>query len=197
MIPTKQFPLSRKPGSKSIGINITLTHQHIRQKPPISKHGLEKIIIEHQGFLANGGAGGMWKTLLIKGIVTGIYQHFDIKEGKQACFENIHLSSDLSFNEIELPFANFCSTYAEAVDFSNADLSHCLMTDAMLAKANFLNTILINTDFSRANLKGASFVNANCAGVDFENCNLENADFTGARIDSARFPGTNLKGVIC
>lgn len=190
------FPLSDQLGSDMSAINSTLIQQLAQNDPPLPKEELEQIIKEHLVFLMSGGAGGHWKTILIKGLVLGIYRGPEGKEGKQASFEKRHLDAAIELSSLELPFANFCGVFAPQVSFFNADLSHCLLTDATLENANFQKSNLHNSDFSRANLAGASFVNSDCSGADFENCNLTGADFRGARLNGARFPGAQLDQVV-
>jgi len=193
---TLLFPLSDQAGSDASSINSLLLQQLAQSDPPIEKEELQQIIKGHLVFLMSGGAGGHWTTILIKGLVLGIYKGPEGKEGKQASFEKRHLESNTEFSSLELPFANFCGVYAPKVSFSNSDLSHCLFTDAILEQVNFEKSNLHKSDFSRANLAGASFANSDCSGVDFENCNLTGADFRGARLNGARFPGAILDEVI-
>ena len=190
------FPLSDQVGSDISLINSTLLQQLAQSNPPLKKEELEQIIKEHLIFLMSGGAGGHWNTILIKGLVLGVYKGPEGKKGKQASFEKTHLKPDLEFSSLELPFANFCAVFAPQVSFFNSDLSHCLFTDAILEKAIFKKSNLHRSDFSRANLAEASFVNSDCSDVDFENCNLTGADFRGARLNGARFPGAQLDQVI-
>jgi len=190
------FPLSDQVGSDISLINSTLLQQIAQSDPPLKKEELEQMIKDHLIFLMSGGAGGSWKTILIKGLVLGIYKGPEGKEGKQASFEKRHLKQDLELSSLELPFSNFCAAFAPQVSFFNSDLSHCLFTDAHLEEAVFKKSNLHKSDFSRANLAGASFADSDCSDVDFENCNLIGADFRGARLNGARFPGAQLDQVI-
>lgn len=195
MNPIDQFPFSNQAGADMSGINTFLVQQIAAQAPALDPAILDKKLTAHHLFLSTGGAGGYWKTLLLKGMVFGIYNGPESKSGEQASFEHQHLSENISFIKIELPFSNFCAVYAPQIDFTKANLSHCLLTDAFLRGANFSNARLCKSDFSRANLSKASFVNTDCTGVDFENCNLQGADFTNACLRGARFPGADLEGV--
>ncbi len=190
------FPFSDQSGSDVSTINSLLLQQLAQDDTPLEKEELQRIIKDHLVFLMSGGAGGDWTTILIKGLVLGIYKGPEGKDGKQASFEKKHLRLATELSSLELPFANFCGVYAPQVSFANSDLSHCLFTDAQLTEVNFQKTNLHGTDFSRANLARASFVDSDCSGADFENCNLTGADFRGARLNSARFPGAILDEVI-
>ena len=190
------FPMSNESGGDTTHINTALLQQLSKGKQSLSPEKLQEITKDHLVFLMSGGAGGKWKTILIKGLILGIYTGPESKDGRQASFEKTRLDADLEFSFLELPFSNFCGAYAPQVSFKNADLSHCLFTDAMLCQVDFTKTNLCNSDFSRADLSGGSFIEADCSGADFENCNLVGANFTNARLSGARFPGANLKDVI-
>jgi len=189
------FPMSDQKGRDRQAINLPLTRQMALKKEPFSSKRLTQTISQHHEFLANGGAGGKWKTILLKGLVFGIYDGAEAKKGKQASFEHIHILPDCIFNRIALPFSNWCGVLADNLNASGIELSYSLLTDASLVAANFSQARLCNADFSRADLRGADFREADCAGVDFENCDLRGADFRGARLPNARFPGARLEEV--
>jgi hypothetical protein len=190
------FPLSDQPGSSTAAINSRLMNQMALSAPPVKPAELKRIMEAHHQFLSSGGAGGQWQTVHVSGLVLGIYTGSRHKEGEQAAFDRRHLPPKLDMAGIPLPFANFCACHAPKVDFSDADLSHCLFTDAMLQGCLFAETNLSGTDFSRASLQGANFMNANLYGADFENCNLTGANFRGADLRESRFPGAILKDVV-
>lgn len=188
------FPYSTEEGSDCSGVN----YQKIRF---LGEHGLTlnqadvTLILErHHEFLASGGAGGHWKVLQIGDLVAGFYDLVEAAGGQQAIFERMNLTK-VSLEQLEFPFANFCSVFGINLKANNANLSHCLFTDSTLVNTDFSNANLQHVDFSRANLRGANFSGANLAGVDFENCDLSGADFSGARFTSARFPGAKLLNV--
>jgi uncharacterized protein YjbI with pentapeptide repeats len=190
------FPLSSQKGRSTVGINKRRIASLSKSSKPISKKKLDQIIEKHLDFLSAGGAGGEWQTILVDGLVVGLYNiPLDVKEGEQATFERANLSKIELANK-EIPFANFCGAYKEKGDFSNANLSYCLFTDSLLEGADFHNSNLQSTDFSRANLRGANFQNANLQGVDFENCDLTGADFRNTKLKNARFPGANLEDIL-
>lgn len=189
------FPLSDQKGTDADSINVALTRQLAKKRKPFISEKLAQIVAQHHAFLASGGAGGTWKTILLKGLVFGIYDGGEGNQGKQASFEHAHILPDCFFKDLALPFSNWCGAFADQLNANGIELSHSLLTDASLVAADFSRARLCNADFSRADLRGADFRNADCAGVDFENCDLRGADFRGARLPNARFPGANLGGV--
>ena len=190
-----KFPLSDQKGRDRTAINLSLIRQQALKKPPLSNNHIFKLISEHHLFLGSGGAGGKWKTILIKGLVFGIYDGVEGKMGTQANFEHAYILPDCIFKDLALPFSNWCGAFADKLNASGIELSHSLLTDASLEGANFSKSKLCNADFSRADLRRANFQEADCAGVDFENCDLRGADFRGARFPNARFPGADLREV--
>lgn len=190
------FPHSNEESQSTVGINKRRIADLAKRSTPVSKSQLQQIIENHFDFLAAGGAGGKWQTILVNGLVLGIYDNpFVVNGGVQATFERANLSK-ISLENKEIPFANFCGVYKENGDFRSANLSYCLFTDANLEGADFTGSNLQNTDFSRANLRYANFQNANLRGVDFENCDLAGADFRNTNLNHARFPGANLEDVL-
>jgi len=189
------FPLSNQKGSDQTNINLSWMRQKALKKHPLSNDHISKLILEHHMFLGSGGAGGKWITILIKGLVFGIYDGLEAKEGNQASFEYAYIQPDCNFEELALPFSNWCGVFADNLNATGIELSHSLLTDASLVGANFSKAKLCNADFSRADLRAANFQAADCAGVDFENCDLRGADFRGARLPNARFPGARLEEV--
>ncbi len=153
----------------------------------ISKTNLEEIIEKHHQFLMSGGVGGTWQVLEIRGIVTAFYEiEIEPTEGEQAIFERKNLI-DISFEKIELPFSNYCSAFAEGVNFSNSNFEKSIFSDAFLQGAGFCNSIFTNVDFSRSDLRSANFENADLRNVDFENCDLRGANFINAKLKGANF----------
>lgn len=189
------FPMADISGSDTTSIKTQQMQKVAQLKAPLTLFEIKKIIDQHHQFLSTGGAGGRWQTLLLAGMVIGIYVGAEAASGSQAIFEKRHISSEYDLQEIILPFANFCGTYCKSQDFSDANLSHSLFTDAYLENTIFMDTNLQHSDFSRANLRSVSFMNADLRGTDFENCDLTNADFRGAYLENARFPGAILKNI--
>jgi uncharacterized protein YjbI with pentapeptide repeats len=189
------FPYSDVLGSDTSNIKTQNMQKVAASKPSLTSEEIKNMIIQHHQFLSTGGAGGNWQTLLLQGMVIGIYVGVDAVSGTQAIFEKRHIDATIDLQEVILPFANFCAVFCQNQDFSEANLSHCLFTDADLENTIFADADLKNCDFSRANLKNVSFMNADLRGTDFENCDLTNADFRGAFLEGSRFPGAILKGV--
>ena len=100
--------VSDQKGGSCAGINKKRITDLARKSKPVSESRLEEIIEKHFNFLSNGGAGGKWQTLLVKGMVVGIYDlPVTIKNGEQATFERANLSKVQLANKV-IPFANFC-----------------------------------------------------------------------------------------
>lgn len=189
------FPFSTYPGTDRSMINPSRIQQLILLKPPLSKKYIAKAIQQHLIFLQQGGAGGTWKTIHLKGIVIALYLGEEVTLGKQATFELQQLPIGLDLSEAMLPFANFCSSKIEQVNFQNANVSYSIFTDAIAKDVNFSNANLAYADFSRGDFENANFENANLIGADFENCNLKGANFKGTQLDNAKFPGAILTDV--
>lgn len=189
------FPFCTHQGTDSSMINKSRIRQLILQKRPLSNQFIEKTIKDHLIFLQNGGAGGKWKTIHIKGIVLALYFGEEVTVGKQANFELQQFATDVNLAEVILPFANFCSSRIAQVNFKAADLSYSIFTDVVAKDVNFSNANLAYIDFTRGDLENANFSNANLVGADFENCNLKGANFKGANLSKARFPGADLTNV--
>lgn len=189
------FPKVSVSGSDTTAIKTNKMQEVAESKTPLTALEIKNMIEQHHLFLSTGGAGGKWQTLLVSGMVIGIYTGVDASSGIQAIFEKQHIDSEIDLQEVILPFANFCGVFCKYQDFSEANLSHCLFTDALLEHTIFMDANLQQSDFSRANLRNVSFMNADLRGADFENCDLTNADFTGAYLENARFPGAILKNI--
>jgi uncharacterized protein YjbI with pentapeptide repeats len=189
------FPYADILGSDTSNIKTKKMQKVAAAKPTLTSEEIKNRIIQHHQFLSTGGAGGHWQTLLLQGMVIGIYVGADATSGIQAVFEKSHIDSTINLQEVILPFANFCAFFCKNQDFSEANLSHGLFTDANLENTIFAEANLQSCDFSRANLKNVSFMNADLRETDFENCDLTNADFRGAFLEGSRFPGAILKGV--
>lgn len=191
----EKFPFSDTSGADVSSIKTRKMQKVAESKPTLRLEEIKSMISQHHQFLSTGGVGGNWQTLLLQGMVIGIYVGVDASSGIQAVFEKQHIASDIDLQEVVLPFTNFCGVFCKNQDFSEANLSHCLFTDAYLENTIFADANLQNSDFSRANLRNVSFMNADLRGADFENCDLSNADFRGAYLENSKFPGATLKGV--
>lgn len=187
-----EFPLCDQIRFSESKINKLGLRQLVEKSEKISSIEFEEIINLHHLFLMAGGIGGSWQVIEIRGIVTAFYQHkIEPTEGKQANLERKNLTN-ISFEKIELPFANFCSVFAEKVNFSNTNFENCNFTDAFLQNANFYNSTLTNIDFSRSDLRNVNFENCDLRNVDFENCDLRGANFENTKMDGASFVGAIL-----
>jgi uncharacterized protein YjbI with pentapeptide repeats len=187
------FPLSNLPGSNIRHIDQQKMHQLVKSKKPLTPAQVSELIVKHLIFLESGGAGGSWTTLVIDGIVTGIYNFKGTHKGRQAEFEHYQLNRECSLEGQLLSFANCCGLYAPALEAPSVDLSYSLMTDSFLPDANFQGGLLKRADFSRAVLTNVDFRDADLRYADFENCNLSGANFRGARLEGTRFPGAILE----
>ena len=166
----KIFPFSDVLGANTSNIKTKKMQKVAELKSALTLDEIKNIINQHHQFLSTGGAGGNWQTLLLQGMVIGIYVGVDASSGMQAVLEKRHIPSEVDLQEVVLPFANFCGVFCKNQDFSEANLSYCLFTDAYLENTIFADANLQNSDFSRANLRNVSFMNADLRGTDFENC---------------------------
>jgi uncharacterized protein YjbI with pentapeptide repeats len=124
------FPFSNINGADASNIKTQKMQKVAASKPALTGEEIKSMIIQHHQFLSTGGAGGNWQTLLLQGMVIGIYIGADATSGVQAIFEKSNISLETELQEIGLPFANFCGVFCKSQDFSEANLSHCLFTDA-------------------------------------------------------------------
>lgn len=190
------FPFSMQQGADSSLIDKQRIWQFASQQTPLTAQFIADTIKAHLIFLQNGGAGGKWKTIHVKGIVLALYFGEEVTAGQQASFELQRFSPETTLQQEVLPFSNFCGSIIASISFQNSDLSYSIFTDVNGKGANFKNAELAYTDFTRANLENANFQNANLVGADFENCNLTGADFRGANLSQTRFPGAILKQIL-
>jgi uncharacterized protein YjbI with pentapeptide repeats len=166
----------------------------VQEAKPVLNKEFDELLLEHDMFLQNGGAGGHWATFYIKNLIFGVYKGInteDIKTGKQAklCFKNLQ---EVNLAEIRLPYADCAAVYAIKKDWNGADLEGSLFIDSILNDCNFDQADLYATDFSRSQMRNCSFRGANLVNTDFEDCDLTGADFRGAKID----PSTSFKNAI-
>lgn len=183
------FPFCDQVYFSKNNINQVGLRQMAEKGEKLSTSKLKKIVKKHHQFLLSGGVGGSWKVLEIRGIVTAFYENAtEITAGEQAIFERQNLT-EISFEKTELPFSNFCSAFAEDVNFSNSIFEKSIFTDAFLQGTNFSNSILTSVDFSRSDLRNANFKHADLRKADFENCNLEGVNFEHTKLEGASFVG--------
>lgn len=166
----------------------------VEEAKPILTKEFEEILLNHDMFLQNGGAGGHWATFYIKNLIFGVYKGVntdDIKEGKQAKlgFKNLQ---EVGLERIRLPYADCAAVFAIRKNWQNADLEGCLFIDSILNDCVFDQADLYAADFSRSEMRNCSFRGANLIKTDFEDCDLTGADFRGAKIDAS----TNFKNAL-
>jgi uncharacterized protein YjbI with pentapeptide repeats len=173
--------------------------QVLRQGDPVTPERFAAVLAQHAEFLANGGAGGGWMTLVTTanyevGTVFGVYRGPKATAGAQAKLSHEVLDG-LKLRGVDLSYADLCGVGAVGQDLSGANLAGCLAIDSDLTGARFVGANLAQADFSRAELRGCNFQDADLRGTDFENADLTDADFTAAQLAGARFPGAVLEGV--
>jgi len=187
-----QFPLCDQVRFFENKINRIGLQMMAQNGETISQNDLESIVEKHHEFLMAGGGGGEWKVLQIRGIVTAFYNHQnEIQEGEQTVFERKNLNN-ISFENIELPYSNCCTIFAEGVNFSNSNFEKSIFTDSFVQNSNFYNSKLTGVDFSRSDLRNANFENAILKDVDFEECDLRGASFENTNLEGASFVGAKL-----
>lgn len=196
MLPKDVLGLGQK-GSDTSTLKTSLMQAAAAAKLPLTQLQINETIAAHHSFLAKGGAGGKWKVFSINGWNSGLYLlHNDIETSKeQANLEGKNLTS-ISFEEVTLPFANFCGCFATDSNFSGGNFVWSLFCDADFSDANFAKANLQHCDFSRANLKQANLSYSDLRGTDFENCNLIGANLTGANTKGCKLFGAIIEGVI-
>ncbi|MEO1437153.1 MAG: pentapeptide repeat-containing protein [Bacteroidota bacterium] len=185
------FPFAKEPGHWPEALDQSLIWKLGKAQSRLQKSEWQGIHQRHERFLEQGGLGGEWQILLVKGISMAMYQHPENLMG-QAILERANLEQCAFLAEIALPFSNFCGLWAPDLQASKAILFHSIWVDAALASADFSGAVLYRSDFSRADLRGVSFRDADLRNCDFECSNLEGADFRGAQWSGARFPGAKL-----
>jgi hypothetical protein len=189
------FPLCAEEGSSTDTINSELIYSMTESTTPISKKEFQKIIEAHNLFLSSGGVGGTWQTLLVSGLVLGIYFGVNAKEGEQAQFAG-KILTDLDLKNKSLSFINGIGMICRKLNFLKSDLKNGLFTDSYFEGSCFEEANLSGCDFSRSRMTECSFKNADLSGADFENCDLTGSDFRGAILTGSRFPGAILNNIL-
>jgi hypothetical protein len=188
------FPLCTEEGSSTDTINNELIFSMAESSSPVTKSELEKLISDHNRFLADGGAGGTWQTMLVGGLVIGVYYGASASEGEQAQLAG-KILSDLNLKNITIPYSNGIGMICRKQNFFQSNLRNSLFTDCFFEGTCFEEANLSGCDFSRSKMTGCSFKNADLTGVDFENCDLTGSDFRGAKLSGSRFPGAIIKNI--
>jgi|GEM_PF-6983289 len=86
--------------------------------------------------------------------------------------------TDLDFEGVSLPNADFSDSVLEGVNFKSANLKGADFSGANLDEADFSEN---------ANLSDAEFKNSSCVKTDFTNSNIEGANFNQSTIIDANF----------
>lgn len=166
---------------------------------PLDAADFAETVAAHAEFIAGGGGGGRWETLITTAdqdaaIVFGIYIGPKTTSGQQAALAHSRLDG-LDLRGVQLPFADLCGCYGRGQVLSGANLAGSLLVDSDFVGANFEGANLAGADLSRADLMRCSFRGANLRGTDFEKADLSGADLRGADTEGAKWPSTILVGV--
>ena len=160
---------------------------------PLDPEAFATILEQHREFIASGGGGGRWLTLVTEddpatGLIMGLYEGEQNKDAKgaQANLEHKRLDG-LDLRGVQLPYANLLGVSARAQNFKSANLAGSLATDADFTGANFEGANLSGADFSRSELSGCNFRGANLANTDFQNADLSAADLSEANTIGTSF----------
>jgi hypothetical protein len=191
----RRFPQADQPVSNTSHLDPGMMRKMAQSKPEITVQEWKSMLEKHKIFLEAGGGNGTWQVLEVSGLLLAALQGYRPDAGEQANLYIKRLPSGFDARHAHLSWLNGCGLLAEGVDFSSANLSKSVLSDAFLAGTKFDGADVSSVDFSRTDLRGASFRNAMVTGADFENCDLTDADFTGTRVDEAHFPGAKLQGV--
>jgi len=192
---TAIFPLSDSEGSPTNGINSELIKELSMSENAITSDELQIICNEHDLFLQNGGIGGSWQTILVSGLVIGVYFGANSTVGKQAALNGKRIEN-VMIKPLKLPYTNGVGLICKNQNLCNSDFHKSLFTDCIFENSCFENANLQGVDFSRSNLRNCSFKNADLSFADFENCDCTGTDFRGAKLHDSRFPGAILLNIL-
>lgn len=166
--------------------------------PPLDPEEWKQRLRAHEEFLHAIGStpwGCGWQVLDLSGLPLAVWEGPRAEEGVQLNL-NIGNLEGLSLQFARLACAAFPGVHGPAVSFRGADLSHALLTDALLDGADFSSATMNHADLSRSSLRSANFRRAMLVDADFENCDLTGANFRGANVRNARFDGATLDAVV-
>jgi len=158
----------------------------IAEESPLSQGQLDAIVKKHEAFLASGGGGGTWETLLASGMVFAIYRG-PVGNEAELRYKKIE---GLAMRGLVLSYSEWIGSLCRGQDLSGADLTGSVLTDADFTGTSFRDARLSRADFSRSKLVHCDFRGADLSGADLENADLSFADLRGARLDDAKTPGT-------
>lgn len=127
---------------------------------------------------------------------TGIGTNLSGSNLEGSRFLGAHLP-DLNASHICAPGSSWVQSTLPCANFTSAQLSHALLSEANLASVSFeradlqgavLNaSVLSHSNFSRAKLASVSLRAADARGASFAYCDLLGADFNGTVIDACDF----------
>ncbi|MBN2150795.1 MAG: pentapeptide repeat-containing protein, partial [Candidatus Lokiarchaeota archaeon] len=143
----------------------------IAEGSPLAQEQLDAIARKHHAFLASGGGGGTWETLLASGMVFAIYRG---PAGNEAELRYKKVEG-LSLRGLSLPYSEWIGSLCRGQDLDGADLTGSVLTDADFTGTSFHGARLARADFSRSRL-----VNCDLRGADLSGADLEGADLRGA-----------------
>ncbi len=160
---------------------------------PLDPEDFAEVLAQHAEFIAGGGGGGRWETMITTAdvdaaIVFGIYVGPKTVTGEQAHLAHSRLDG-LDLHGVQLPYADLCGCFGRRQDLSGANLAGSLLVDSDFAGANFDGADLSGADLSRAELMGCSFRGANLKGTDLEKADLTGTDLRGADVTDAILNG--------
>jgi uncharacterized protein YjbI with pentapeptide repeats len=167
---------------------------------PMEPDDFAEVLARHAEFLASGGGGGRWETMITTSdenaaIVFGVYVGPKAAAGAQAGLAHRRLTG-LDLRGVQLAFADLCGSYGPGQDLTGANLAGSLLVDSDFVGANFAAADLSGADLSRAELRRCSFRGANLRGADLEKADLTGADLRGADVTDAKWPKTIMEGVL-
>ncbi len=188
------------PVADSRGVTRYPTMTTMTASAPMDAEEFTEIVAQHAEFIASGGAGGRWETMITTAdeslaIVFGVYLGPKTATGEQANLAHSRLEG-LDLRGVQLPFADLCGSYGRRQDLTGANLAGSLLVDSDFQWASFEGADLSGADLSRAELMGCSFRGAKLRGTDFEKADLTGADLRGADTEGAKWPSTILAGVL-
>ncbi len=161
------------------------------KQAPITQEEFNEMLKEHEKFIDSGGAGGKWKTWVVKGVVFGQYLGSEGLDGKQITLSYNNLEK-IKLENISLTYADLVGVFCRGLNFKKINLTGSLCVDSDFTGSNFDGANLTRCDFSRSKMQGCNLKNANLTDTDLEDVDLTGTDLTGAIVTS----GTSLKGTV-
>ena len=156
---------------------------------------LQTKLAEHGVYLQSGGGQGRWKVGRFKesNLRISIYDSPLLNPKGQVQLEHLCLRAEIwDARAVQLTHGSLLGSQLYGLDFTEANLEACLMTDCLIKNCLFVESQVQGSDFSRSYLKDCNFMNADLRNVDFEDAYLENVHFQGARLQGANFHHAEL-----